>query len=146
MSDEEAFDAITFVPKKDILFAGFSVYPVYSTDVDFKCIYRYKIGTEQSNELTAEFSKSDIEDKMVDVMLEKELPVSKNKGITIMVRFTAGEEFFCTTLLGYGGENYQHIQENKERDMFSIKETEDCTKGETDLRFGQIPRIFYFNV
>lgn len=28
--------------------------------------------------------------------------------------------------------------------MFEIKETPDCTKGETDLRFGQIPRIFYF--
>ena len=48
VSDEEAFDAISYVPKKDILFAGFSVYVVASTDVDFKVIYRYKIGSENS--------------------------------------------------------------------------------------------------
>lgn len=54
--DEEAFDAISFVPKRDILFAGFSVYHVASTDIDFKVIYRYKIGSEASSEMTAEFS------------------------------------------------------------------------------------------
>lgn len=48
ISDEEAFDAISFVPKKDISFAGFSVYPVASTDIDFKCVYKYKIGSEAS--------------------------------------------------------------------------------------------------
>jgi hypothetical protein len=48
ISDEEAFDAISYVPKKDILFAGFSVYPVASTDIDFKCIFKYKIGSECS--------------------------------------------------------------------------------------------------
>lgn len=53
-----------------------------------------------------------------------------------MVRFTAGDEYFCSTLLGYGGENYQSISENEDREMFEIKETPDCTKGETDLRFG----------
>lgn len=56
IADEEAFDAISFVPKKDIQFAGFSVHPVASTDVDFKCIYKYKIGTESSQEQHAEFS------------------------------------------------------------------------------------------
>lgn len=50
ISDEEAFDAISFVPKKDILFAGFSVYQVASTDIDFKVIYKYKIGSECSQE------------------------------------------------------------------------------------------------
>jgi hypothetical protein len=61
-----------------------------------------------------------------------------------MVRFIAGEEYFCSTLLGYGGENYMSVADNEEKEMFEIKETSDCTKGETDLRFGQIPRIFYF--
>jgi hypothetical protein len=61
-----------------------------------------------------------------------------------MVRFQAGDEYFCSTLLGYGGENYQSISENEDKEMFEIRETGDCTKGETDLRFGQIPRIFYF--
>lgn len=68
--DEEAFDAISFIPKRDILFVGFSVYHVASTDVDFKCIYKYKIGTEASQELVAEFSQADVEKKMVDIMLE----------------------------------------------------------------------------
>jgi hypothetical protein len=56
ISDEEAFDAISYVPKKDILFAGFSVYHVASTDIDFKVIYKYKIGSESSQEQVAEFS------------------------------------------------------------------------------------------
>lgn len=53
-----------------------------------------------------------------------------------MVRFIAGEEFFCSTLLGYQGENYMNIAENEDKDLFEIRETSDCTKGETDLRFG----------
>lgn len=52
-----------------------------------------------------------------------------------MVRFQAGDEYFCSTLLGYGGENYQTV-ENEDRELFEIRETADCTKGETDLRFG----------
>jgi hypothetical protein len=60
-----------------------------------------------------------------------------------MVLFIAGDEW-CSTLLGYGGENYREVKENEEKDMFDIRETTDCTKGETDQRFGQIPRIFYF--
>jgi hypothetical protein len=63
-----------------------------------------------------------------------------------MIRFQAGEEYFCSTLLGYGGENYMSSAENgDDRELFEIKETPDCSKGETDLRFGQIPRIFYFH-
>ena len=81
---------------------------------------------------------------MVDIMLDQEIPVSQGKPITIMVRFQAGDEYFCSTLLGYGGENYHSIGENEEKELFEIKETADCTKGETDLRFGQIPRVFYF--
>mgnify|MGYP001574326623 CR=1 FL=1 len=80
---------------------------------------------------------------MSDIMFENEIQVKQGKAITIMVRFLAGDEYFCSTLLGYGGENYMNV-DNEERDMFEIKETEDCTKGETDMRFGNIPRIFYF--
>jgi hypothetical protein len=75
------------VPKQDILFAGFSVYHVASADIDFKVIYRYKIGTEASQEMTAEFSQADVEKKMCDIMLDQEIHVSSGKGITLMVRF-----------------------------------------------------------
>jgi hypothetical protein len=77
-------------------------------------------------------------------MLDQELPVKANIPISIMVRFQAGDEYFCSTLLGYGGENYMTVQDNDDKDLFEIRETTDCTKGETDLRFGQVPRIFYF--
>jgi hypothetical protein len=78
-------------------------------------------------------------------MLDEEIPVEADKPITIMVRFIAGEEFFCSTLLGYGGENYREIGENgDDKDLFEIKETKDCTKFETDSKFGQIPCIYYF--
>ena len=143
ISDDEAFDAISYVPTKDILFAGFSVYHVGSTDIDFRCIYRYKIGTEASQEMTQEFSQADVEKGMCDIIFNQEIPVQANIPITIMVRFIAGEEYFCSTLLGYGGENYKEV-ENEEKNMFDIRETADCTKGETDSKFGQIPRIFYF--
>jgi hypothetical protein len=83
---------------------------------------------------------------MCDIILDSEIPVNANKAITIMVRFQAGDEYFCSTLLGYGGENYQSVPENDDKELFEIRETSDCTKGETDLRFGQIPRIFYFPV
>jgi len=109
---------------------------VASTDIDFKVLYKYKIGKEASPELTAEFSQSDVQKKMCDIMLEQEVLVAAGKPITIMVRFIAGEEYFCSTLLGYGGENYQSQQENEERDAFDIKESPDCSKGETDVRFG----------
>ncbi len=51
-------------------FAGFSVYPVASTDIDFKVIYKYKIGSEASQEIQAEFSQADVDKKMVDIMLD----------------------------------------------------------------------------
>lgn len=54
ISEDEGVDAITFVPKKDILFVGFSVYHVVSTDVDYKCFYKYKIGSELSQEQAVE--------------------------------------------------------------------------------------------
>ncbi len=46
---------------------------------------------------------------MCDIMLDQEIQVTANKPITIMVRFESDnpDEFFCSTLLGYGGENYQ---------------------------------------
>ncbi len=67
-----------------------------------------------------------------------------HEAITICVRFTLGEEFFCTTLLGYGGENIESSIPTNEPGAFSIEETEACTKFETDRAFGQIPRVFYF--
>ena len=59
----------------------------------------------------------------------------KGKVITIGVRFIAGEEFFCTTLLGYGGEDYQRLKNNDEC-AFNVSDSEDCSKGETDYTFG----------
>lgn len=50
LSDDEGYDAISYVPKRDILWAGFSVYHVASTDIDFKCLYKYKIGGEHAVE------------------------------------------------------------------------------------------------
>ena len=47
------------------------------------------------------------------------------------------------TQLGYGGENYHSIREN-EKGSFKISDSPDCTKGETDTKFGTIPRILYF--
>ena len=45
LAEEEAFDAICFIPKKDIKFAGFSVYEVFGSESPtFTCIYKLKIG------------------------------------------------------------------------------------------------------
>ena len=107
IADEEAHDAVMFVPKKDIKFAGFSVYHVASNlEQDFRCLYKMKIGTETFPEKVAEFSQSEVENKMVDIMMPQDIVVQKGKAITIGVRFQSGEDFFCSTLLGYGGEDY----------------------------------------
>ena len=56
IADEEAYDAVSFFPEKDIKFAGFSVYMVHSnTEQDFKCFYKMKIGNENHPEKSEEF-------------------------------------------------------------------------------------------
>lgn len=47
ISDDEALDAICFIPTKDISFVGFSVYAVGSSKDDFTCHWRCKIGDKQ---------------------------------------------------------------------------------------------------
>jgi hypothetical protein len=42
--DDEGFDAITFIPTKDISFVGFSVYSVQSSKDDFTCLWSLRIG------------------------------------------------------------------------------------------------------
>ena len=132
------------MPTKDIKFAGFSVYQVTTEGSDFKCLYKIKLGADSWPEMSAQFTMSDVDNKMVDIMLPQEIVVQKGKMITIGVRFIAGEDFFCTTLLGYGGEEYKHLKINEEC-IFDVQDTEDCTKGETDVTFGQVPRIHYFD-
>jgi len=72
---------------------------------------------------------------MVDIMMPKEIVIQKGKELSIGVRFIAGEDFFCSTLPGYGGEDYRHIRENEEC-CFEVLDSEDCSKGETDHTFG----------
>lgn len=145
IADEEAYDAISFFPLKEIKFAGFSVYHVASnTEMDFKCLYKIRIGTDIFPEQAIDFKQSDVENKMVDIMMDKEITVPKDKEISIAVRFTQGDEFFCSTLLGYGGENLKHNHLNEEL-AFDVRESPECTKGETDVAFGQVPRLHYFS-
>jgi len=70
IADEESYDAISFIPSKDIKFAGFSVYQVFSNlEQDFKCLYKLKIGTETYPEKIEEFTQNSVEHKMVDIMM-----------------------------------------------------------------------------
>ena len=55
IADEESYDAISFIPNKDIKFVGFSVYHV-TQESEFKCMYKIKIGTETYPENTQEFA------------------------------------------------------------------------------------------
>lgn len=81
-------------------------------------------------------------------MLDNSIMIPKGRPLVIGVRFiaigSAGDDFFCTTYLGYGGENFRHIPHNEEC-AFEVVNTPECTKGETDYCFGQIPRIHYFD-
>ena len=60
------------------------------------------------------------------------------------MRFTAGEEYFCSTVFGYGGSNYERGIRDNERGVFHMAETDMCTKFETEVEFGQIPKLYYF--
>lgn len=64
------------------------------------------MGTESFPEKQQEFCQGDVENKMVDIMMPQEIVVHEGKELTIGVRFISGEDFFCSTLLGYGGEDY----------------------------------------
>lgn len=75
IADEEAYDAISFIPTKDIKFAGFSVYQVTTVETDFKCLYKVKIGTDSWPEKMAQFTQADVDNKMVDIMLPVEIIV-----------------------------------------------------------------------
>jgi len=90
MADEMSYDAISFVPSRDVTFLGFSVYPVMSnTKDDFTCHWRYKIGDQQGHEHSTDFNhEKDVKGKMCDVMLDSEVSVRANEAITICVRFT----------------------------------------------------------
>jgi hypothetical protein len=81
---------------------------------------------------------------MTDVFLDSEIQVRKNVAIQIGVRFTVGDEFFCTTYLGYNNEDVDSRVKTNEKGAFKVENSIDmCTKGETDRTFGQIPRIHY---
>ena len=71
-------------------------------------MYKIKLGDEKIPEKITVFTHGAIDPatKMGDIMLPQEIIVSKGKAITIGVRFISGDDFFCSTLLGYGGEDY----------------------------------------
>jgi hypothetical protein len=70
--------------------------------------------------------------------------VRANEPISIGVKFTVGDEFFCSTVFGYGGSNYERKITDNEKGAFIIADSEQSTKGETEVEFGQIPKIHYF--
>ena len=78
-------------------------------------------------------------------MFDQPIPISKDHEFTIGVRFQSGEDFFCSTLLGYGGETYHTNPLNEECAFEVLDNPELCTKGETDNTFGQVPRLHYFD-
>ena len=98
IANEEAYDAICFVPTKNIKFAGFSVYQVLGADgqpQDFKCFYKIKIGAENWPEMDQDFTVAQVENKMADIIFPKEVMVKAGLQIHIGVRFHEGENFFC---------------------------------------------------
>ena len=110
-----------------------------------KVIWKCKIDGVQKAEKTTIISNCDIENKMVDIVFEQEVQVKAKQPIVIMVRYDKedNEMGLIQTLLGYGGNGMRSIRTN-EPDAFSTQNTPDCTKDETDVEFGNIPRILYF--
>ena len=51
---------------------------------------------------------------MADIIFPKEVHVKSHQQIHIGVRFHEGENFFCQTWLGYGGEHYRQLRSNEE--------------------------------
>lgn len=72
ISEEESYDAISFVPNRDIKLAGFSVYQVFSPEMeqDFTCIYMIKIGNDKQPEKRINFTAGEVDNKMVNIMFD----------------------------------------------------------------------------
>lgn len=73
---------------------------------------------------------------MCDIMFDEPFKVRAQEPISIGVRFTVGDEFFCSTMFGYGGNNYERSIKDNEKGAFIIADCEMSTKGETELEFG----------
>ena len=81
---------------------------------------------------------------MCDVIFDKPFTVRSNEPIDIGVKFTVGEDFFCGTVFGYGGNAGERANRDNERGVIRVEESDWSTKGETDVEYGQIPKIYYF--
>lgn len=90
---------------------------------EFQVHWTIKIDGEVKLSKVTNFSKEEVKDKLVDIILEDEIPVKKQKPITILVRYTTlDDSFMAQAWLGYGGENYKRVPENMEKDAFTIQE------------------------
>lgn len=106
IADDENLDAVSFIPTRDITFVGFSIYAVYSTKDDFTCHWSLKIGDKQEPQIQTLLNhENDVKDHMCDIMFDEPYKVRAEEPIEIGVRFTVGEEFFCSTVFGYGGDD-----------------------------------------
>ena len=54
-----------------------------------------KINNDKWPEKRADFTVAEIDNKMVNIMLEKKVVVKKGHKLHIGVRFKAGDDFFC---------------------------------------------------
>jgi hypothetical protein len=156
MQDGQEYDAIVFTPRKNVKLTGFSVYPALVMGFpctgelmeEYQCHWTCKVDGNVVKSECSTLTKDDAKKKIVDIVFDEEIPVKAGRPISISVRYTSLEEdaFMCQVLMGYGGEDpgYGTIKSN-EKGAFEIHNSDDCSKGETDVEFGNIPRILYFD-
>ena len=76
-------------------------------------------------------------DKMADIFIENPIQVKSKEPITIAARcFFKDDRYVCLTWRG-GGRCDNH------GGAFTVRESEEDNRGENDISFGNLPRIFY---
>ena len=72
---------------------------------------------------------NDVKGQMTDVFFDEAVPVRKGVPISIGVRFTVEDQFFCQTYLGYNPESIDDRVRTNERGAFKTQDAPSmCTK------------------
>lgn len=129
------------------MFVGFSVYNtidpgMYGGDEfvrDYYVEYYFIIGEKKYKKVEVNLVIEDNyqNDKMADIFIENPIQVKSKEPITIAARcFFKDDRYVCLTWRG-GGRCDNH------GGAFTVRESEEDNRGENDISFGNLPRIFY---
>lgn len=117
-----SWDAIQFIPKKDIYFAGFSAYKTKKQE-PFEFEWQYKIGDgPESASVTETRDANTMEDFWFDIFIPDVVFVPAETPIEVSIKMNLDSDYYR----GENGYDFANIDDNTHKDMFTIKDSSKC--------------------